>query len=117
MGFAAEVAHCLCLCGETWRKVDKGATNDLMARSMEKQGWAALRREARAGKRSENGEKQLMRAAVEDNLPRVLQLMQLGARSSLKKIAAGRRFTMRASTATSASRRRCSKASARAVAR
>jgi hypothetical protein len=38
VGFAAEVAHCLYLCGETWRTGDKGATNDMLVRSMEKQG-------------------------------------------------------------------------------
>jgi ankyrin repeat protein len=83
MGFAAEVAHCLYLCGETWRKGDKGATNDMLVRSMEKQGWAALLRAARAAKREEHsfprGSTQLIRAARESNLSRVLQLVQLGA--------------------------------------
>jgi hypothetical protein len=31
MGFAAEVAHCLFLCGETYRKGDKGGTNEMNA--------------------------------------------------------------------------------------
>jgi len=79
MGFAPEVSHCLYLCGETWRKGDKGATNDMIARSMEKQGWAALLREARAAKRDANGGTQLIRAARANDLPRVLQLVQLGA--------------------------------------
>jgi hypothetical protein len=84
MGFAAEVAHCLYLCGETWRKGDKGATNDMLARSMEKQGWAALLRAARAAKRDGDGETQLIRAARQNDLPRVLQLVQLGAPLELK---------------------------------
>jgi ankyrin repeat protein len=83
MGFAAEVAHCLYLCGETWRKGNKGATNDMLARSLEKQGWAALLRAARAAKREEHsfpcGSTQLIRAAMNNNLSRVLQLVQLGA--------------------------------------
>ena len=84
MGFAAEVAHCLYLCGETWRKGDKGATNDMLARSMEKQGWAALLRAARAAKREGSGTTQLIRAAMINDLPRVLQLVQLGASLELK---------------------------------
>jgi ankyrin repeat protein len=89
MGFAAEVAHCLYLCGETYRKGDKGATNDMLVRSMEKQGWAALLRAARAAKREDgahpltgtmiSGTTQLIRAAMQNDLPRVLQLVQLGA--------------------------------------
>jgi len=79
MGFAAEVSHCLYLCGETYRKGDKGATNDMIARSMERQGWAALLREARAAKRGEYGTTQMMRAVRNNDLPRLLQLVQLGA--------------------------------------
>jgi len=84
MGFACEVSHCLYLCGETCRKGDKGATNDMIARSMEKQGWAALLREARAAQRDGLGRTQLIRAAIENDLPRVLQLVQLGAPLELK---------------------------------
>jgi hypothetical protein len=88
MGFAAEVSHCLYLCGETWRKGDKGATNDMLARSVEKQGWAALLRAARTAKREDffsiRGTTQLMRAARDNDLPRVLQLVQLGAPLGLK---------------------------------
>ena len=36
MGFAAEVSHCLYLCGDLWREGDKGATNDMIARSLER---------------------------------------------------------------------------------
>jgi ankyrin repeat protein len=83
MGFAAEVSHCLYLCGETWRKGDKGATNDMLARSVEKQGWAALLRAAHAAKREKQihprGSTQLIRAAILNDLLRVLQLVQLGA--------------------------------------
>jgi len=79
VGFAAEVAHCLYLCGVTYRKGDKGATNDMIARSMEKQGWAARLREARAVQRDKHGRTQLFRAVLQKDLPRVLQLVQLGA--------------------------------------
>ena len=85
MGFAAEVAHCLYLCGETYRKGDKGATNDMLARSMEKQVWAALLRAARAAKREAGGLTQLIRAAKANDLPRMLQLVQLGAPLELKE--------------------------------
>jgi ankyrin repeat protein len=84
MGFAAEVAHCLYLCGETWRKGDKGATNDMLACSVEQQGWAALLGAARTAKVEIFGASQLMRAALQNNLPRVLQLVQLGAPLELK---------------------------------
>jgi len=83
VGFACEVSHCLYLCGATWREGDKGATNDMLVRSMEKQGWAALLREARAAKR--HGSKtQLMRAAAGSDLPRTLQLLRLGAPLELR---------------------------------
>jgi hypothetical protein len=97
MGFAAEVAHCLHLCGETWRKGDKGATNDMLARSLERQCGASA---ARAAKREDfahpiygytiRGTTQLMRAAILNNLPRVLQLVQLGAPLELKDKSYGR---------------------------
>jgi hypothetical protein len=91
MGFAAEVSHCLYLCGETWRKGDKGATNDMLACSLERQCGA---RAARAAAREDftrpsdglvfSGTTQLIRAAMQNNLPRVLQLVQLGAPLELK---------------------------------
>ncbi len=84
MGFAAEVAHCLYLCSETWRKGDKGATNDMLARSMEKQGWAALLREAQAKVRDASRMTQLICAARAEDLPRVMQLVQLGAPLEIK---------------------------------
>jgi len=82
MGFAAEVSHCLYLCGETWRRGDRGATNDMIARSLERQCGVSA---ARAAKR-EDGRTQLMRALHENNLPRVLQLVQLGAPLELRSI-------------------------------
>jgi hypothetical protein len=91
MGFAAEVSHCLYLCGETWRKGDRGATNNMLARSLERQCGAQA---ARAARREDyvdltigltfSGSTQLMRAAILNNLPRVLQLVQLGASLELK---------------------------------
>jgi ankyrin repeat protein len=91
MGFAAEVSHCLYLCGETYRRGNKGATNDMLVRSTEKQGWAALLRAARAAEREAGGSTQLIRAAKADDLPRVLQLVQLGATLELKDT--GNRWT------------------------
>ncbi len=91
MGFAADVAHCLCLCGETWRKGDRGATNDMLARSLERQcGASAARAAARENFADPtigytiSGTTQLMRASALNNLPRVLQLVQLGAPLELK---------------------------------
>ena len=96
MGFAAEVSQCLYLCGETWRKGDRGATNDMLARSLERQCGA---RAARAAGREDfvhprhgyaiSGTTQLMRAAALNNLPRVLQLVQLGAPLELKDMRVG----------------------------
>jgi hypothetical protein len=96
VGFACEASHCLYLCGETYRKGDKGATNDMLAQSQRLQCGA---REARAAKREYfvfsrgpkgedddddeediiEGSTALIRAAALNNLPRVLQLVQLGA--------------------------------------
>jgi len=70
------VSHCLYLCGETWRRGDRGATNDMIVRSLERQCGAAA---ARAAERGDLGRTQLMRAALAHDLPRVLQLVQLGA--------------------------------------
>jgi len=84
MGFACEVSHCLNLCGEIWRKGDKGATNDMIARSLERQcglsaAHAAMRKDSwRPGGGMIRGSTQLIRAAMQNDLPRVLQLAQLG---------------------------------------
>ena len=85
-GFAAEVSQCRELCGETWRAGDLGATNDMLVRSAEIQCGAQAARETRredfvhptAGY-TLRGTTQLIRAALLNNLPRVLQLVQLGA--------------------------------------
>ena len=85
-GFAAEVSHCRWLCGETWRTGDKGATNDMLVRSAEIQCGARAAREARRGDFVHptegfpiRGSTQLIRAALRNDLPRVLELVQLGA--------------------------------------
>jgi len=85
-GSACEVSHCLYLCGVTFRTGNKGATNDMLAKSLERQCGA---RAARLAGRLEvfvepntgivvRGTTQLTRAAMLNNLPRVLQLVQLG---------------------------------------
>jgi ankyrin repeat protein len=96
MGFAAEVAHCLYLCGETWHKGDKGATNDMLVRSLERQCGASAARAAEredfahpTGGRILGNTTQLIRAALLNNLPRVLQLLQLGAPLELKDKSCG----------------------------
>ena len=89
VGFAADVSQCVQLCGLTFRAGDRGATNDMLGQSLRLQCGA---REARAAAREEvafgnlsgfeetaEGATQLTRAAYLNNLPRVLQLIQLGA--------------------------------------
>ena len=89
-GYAAEASQALWLCGETWRAGDLGATNDMIVSSLRLQCGAAQAREARRedftfvrpdgiGLRALNGTTQLIRATILNNLPRVLQLIQLGA--------------------------------------
>jgi hypothetical protein len=88
VGFAADVSQCAQLCGVTFRAGDRGATNDMLVQSLRLQCGA---REARAAGREEiavpmlhglqtaEGTTQLIRAAMLNNLPRVVQLIQLGA--------------------------------------
>ena len=89
VGFAADVSQCAQLCGTTFRAGDRGATNDMLVQSLRLQCGA---REARAAGREQfifvtmsgsrwtlAGSTQLMRAAYLNHLPRVLQLIQLGA--------------------------------------
>ena len=88
-GFAAEVSQCLWLCGETWRSGDPGATNDMIISSLRLQCGAVAAREAVRESSSYEvpgyglvtiaGTTQLIRATMQNNLPRVLQLIQLGA--------------------------------------
>jgi hypothetical protein len=94
VGFAADVSQCVQLCGTTFRAGDRGATIDMLVQSLRLQCGA---REARAAGRQDflrhakdvnddddeddvvEGTTQLIRAAALNNLPRVLQLIQLGA--------------------------------------
>ena len=87
-GYAAEVSQCRALCGLTWRRGDLGATNDMIVSSLRLQCGAAQAREARRedftwarlwGLQTIEGSTQLIRASIQNNLPRVLQLIQLGA--------------------------------------
>ena len=86
VGYAAEVSHCRGLCRLTWRIVQRGDTADMLACSLERQCGAKA---AHAAKREDftdlteeddelRGTTQLIRAAILNNLPRVLQLIQLG---------------------------------------
>ena len=88
-GYAAEASQALWLCGETWRAGDLGATNDMIVSSLRLQCGAVQAREAmrksfacvlpRYGLWTLQGTTQLIRASIQNNLPRVLQLIQLGA--------------------------------------
>ena len=88
-GYAAEVSQCRALCGLTWRRGDLGATNDMIVSSLRLQCGAAQAREARredfdfvwpnGGLVTLEDTTQLIRASIQNNLPRVLQLIQLGA--------------------------------------
>ena len=99
VGFAADVSQCAQLCGVTFRAGDRGATNDMLVQSLRLQCGA---REARAAGREDiavlmpwvglqtiAGTTQLMRAAHLNNLPRVLQLIQLGAPLDLVDVSDG----------------------------
>jgi ankyrin repeat protein len=94
VGFAADVSQCVQLCGATFRAGDRGATNDMLVQSLRLQcGARAARAAGREGfvlrakdPADEDDEDdlventtQLIRAAILNNLPRVLQLIQLGA--------------------------------------
>ena len=98
-GYAAEASQCRALCGLTWRRGDLGATNDMIVSSLRLQCGAVAAREARRedflwraasgwdeddheddnGRMTIVGTTQLIRASILNNLPRVLQLIQLGA--------------------------------------
>jgi len=86
LGFAAEVSHCHALCGLTWRRGDRGATNDMLVRSLDIQcGARAKRAAAREAFLHPNkgwairDSTHLIRAALLNDLPGVLRLIQLGA--------------------------------------
>jgi hypothetical protein len=85
VGFAAEVSQCAQLCRLTRDIVQRGDVADMLAQSLRLQCGA---REARAAGREEfldhdgdvlEATTQLIRAATLNNLPRVLQLIQIGA--------------------------------------
>ena len=88
-GYAAEASQTLWLCGETWRAGDRGATNDMIVSSLRLQCGAVAARDAVresfnfvapwGGLQTIWGSTQLIRATIQNNLPRVLQLIQLGA--------------------------------------
>ena len=88
-GYAAEASQALWLCGETWRAGDLGATNDMIVSGLRLQCGAAQARQAvresftfvwpGGSLWTIKGSTQLIRATILNNLPRVLQLIQLGA--------------------------------------
>ena len=90
VGFAPDVSQCRELCRLTWRVAQRGDTASMLERSLELQCGAKA---ARAAEREDfmrpmtghvsSGSTQLIRAAMLNNLPRVLQLVQLGAKLDL----------------------------------
>jgi hypothetical protein len=89
VGHALDLSHCLALCGATWRRgvaradgsLDRagflGGTNDMMARSLERQApWLAGARKMR---REAGGVTQLARAVREGDEQRVRELVAAGA--------------------------------------
>ena len=90
VGFAADVSQHLALCGVTWRRGNRGATNDMLVQSQRRQCGAVA---ARAAGREDfarpqsavsfQGTTQLMRAAQTNDVRRVRQLVQLGAKLHL----------------------------------
>ena len=90
VGFAAEVSQHVALCGTTWHRGDRGATNDMLVQSLRLQCGA---REARAAERGGfelprlgrliARSTQLIRAAATGDLQRARRLIQLGANLDL----------------------------------
>jgi hypothetical protein len=86
VGFAPDVSQCRELCRLTWRVAQRGDTASMLERSLELQCGAKAARAAEREdfSRPETGRvisetTQLIRAAMLNNLPRVLQLIHLGA--------------------------------------
>ena len=86
VGFAPDVSQCRELCRLTWRVAQRGDTASMLERSLElqcgdKAARAAEREDISCPEtgRMSSGSTQLIRAAMLNNLPRVLQLIQLGA--------------------------------------
>jgi hypothetical protein len=86
LGYAADVSHCHGLSGETWRRGNRGATNDMLVCSLDLQCGAVCARKAMRedfvlpwpGGQTIRGSTQLIRAVLLNNLPRVLQLVLVG---------------------------------------
>ena len=96
VGFAPDVNQCRELCRLTWRVAQRGDTASMLERSLELQCGAKA---ARAAEREDfvlplfvsviSETTQLIRATMLNNLPRVLQLVQLGAKIDLDNAAPG----------------------------
>jgi hypothetical protein len=78
VGNAVDLSHCVALCGTTWRRGDRGATNDMMVQSLRLQApWLA---EARARPRDAAWWRTaLIRAADGGDEQRVRELVAAGA--------------------------------------
>jgi ankyrin repeat protein len=81
VGFALDLSQHAALCGTTWRRGDRGATNDMIASSLRLQApWlAAARRAPRGEHKDVERTTMLMRAADEGCEQRVRELVAAGA--------------------------------------
>ena len=81
VGNALDLSHCVALCGTTWRRGDRGATNDMMVQSLRLQApWLA---EARARPRDAAWWRTaLIRAADGGDEQRVRELVAAGANAN-----------------------------------
>ena len=77
VGFALDLSRCVALCGTTWRRGDRGATNDMMICALRLQApWLAA---ARRAPRAARGLTSIMRAAAAGDERRVRELLAAGA--------------------------------------
>ena len=77
VGFALDLSRCAALCGTTWRRGDRGATNDMMICALRLQApWLAA---ARRAPRAARGLTSIMRAAAAGDERRVRELLAAGA--------------------------------------
>jgi hypothetical protein len=77
VGFALDLSRCTALCGTTWRRGDRGATNDMMVCALRLQApWLAA---ARRAPRAARGRTSMMLAAAVGDERRVRELLAAGA--------------------------------------
>ena len=89
VGFATDVSQHLAPCGTTWRAGDRGATKDMLVQNQRRKCGARERARVRAAKREDverpgwvtiSGTTQLIRAALDKDVPCVRQLRNAAGR-------------------------------------